>query len=155
MALNRFPEAIGTAAARDTVTEQRCHQRARPTAQQCGHEQLRPLVLVERCHSKRVADAERALGQGFDELRNPVQLRSRRPERHGRRHIDDHVHRHGRTLPADAHEPIAPQVSQTRTQIETARVRTVVQAGMRGELLAGTECRRGMRSGAPRTEPSR
>src|SRR5262249_4080686 len=96
-----------------------------------------------------------ALTESLDEVRNPVQLGSRRPECHGCGHINDHMHRHSRALPVDAHEPIAAQISKTRTQIETARIRTVVQARMRRELLPGTEHRRWMRAGPPRAESSR
>ena len=59
-----------------------------------------------------------------------------RAEAHRRGHIDDDVHGHGRALAMHAHEPIAAYVAQTRTQVQAARIRPVVQIHVRDEFLS-------------------
>ncbi|GFE80066.1 hypothetical protein GCM10011487_20660 [Steroidobacter agaridevorans] len=106
-------------------------------------------MRIERKHAERIADTEGAVSEGCHEVRDDVQLRLGKAEAHRCRNIGDDMDRHTDPLPIDANQPISSHFAQAGAKVQAARVRSVVKAHVRNELLAGAEARAGMRARSP------
>jgi len=125
-----------------------------PSSDARRHEKLRAFARIERQHSKGISRPKRTQPERLQEVIHRLPLRSG-PEAHRCGDVDDRVDGHAGALPIHAHEPFIAHRSQTRPQVEPARIGPVVQARVRDEDMPGSDGQPEMRAGAVTPNPHR